>query len=497
MYMPRSLVSFIETEHPPFRDLLASHKRHIAYMLWLWAYGRFRHSVYPSSAAFSKEVLEDIWGNLDTQRAVCKGYFAVIQGDKFNKYASAYQPMDFLGRALIQCLKSKSPDELIEPSGRLLALPRNVIRTRAANRDPNVTHAKHSVWAGLKCSPVVPINQKALEEFIRKTDDPLHQLAAQQLLKASRNTLCPGCIPVQYEQKSTGRLVEVLSLIQSTPREVLSAALDGYWDYDLSNAHFSILKAWANSLGHEAPVIDRYLNEKKQIRTELAEQCAADPDDIKSCLISLMYGAALSSHEKYASIGRVLSKPVAKRFNTSPFVVALNKEIKKLRKYVVPTMKQHAGRYVNAMNISVPPNGKKNEKAVLLSHALQGYEALALKSIMSHHGIKIVLPMHDGWVATEPLDIIQLQELIKESTGFVVEVEEQRLPKYRPKQTTAPSLPASDPKQTLLMAYEAKYEGLFAKPDDPAKDRGMILSAAPKWSRPDYFHGRAGRSNKP
>lgn len=249
-------------------------------MLWLWASGRFSHVRYPSTAAFTGSLLTNIWGNLAHQRKTCRGYFGVIQGDNISKVASGYSPMDFLGRALIRYLQSPEPDTLVDLSGKEFAAPRNVVLTRAANKDPSVENAKRSVWVGIQCPRFIKINQQALEKFIQSTDDRSHQLSALLLLKLSRNAKFPGCIPVQYEQKSTGRLVETLSAIQSTPREVLSAALTGYWDYDLSNAHFAILSALAKKCGLISPVIDEYLTQKRRIRNELAEYCAADIDDV-------------------------------------------------------------------------------------------------------------------------------------------------------------------------------------------------------------------------
>jgi len=76
----------------------------------------------------------------------------------------------------------------------------------------------------------------------------------------------------------------------------LSAALDGHWDYDLSNAHFSILSAWAKRLGKNTPVVDDYLRNKKAFRTEIAALCDSPIDLIKECLIALLYGAPLSSN---------------------------------------------------------------------------------------------------------------------------------------------------------------------------------------------------------
>ena len=53
MYFPKSLVAFIEEEHPPYGDLSEANKRRIAYMLWLWSSERYRHSAHEYSSAFS------------------------------------------------------------------------------------------------------------------------------------------------------------------------------------------------------------------------------------------------------------------------------------------------------------------------------------------------------------------------------------------------------------------------------------------------------------
>jgi len=105
-------------------------------------------------------------------------------------------------------------------------VPPNPILSRAANDNPDVVNAKHSKWKGIRPSPTVPINQDALLEFSRKTTDPREKMSALRLLKLSRNTRCPGSIPVLYEQKSTGRLTEVLFAIQNNQREVIQSTQD-------------------------------------------------------------------------------------------------------------------------------------------------------------------------------------------------------------------------------------------------------------------------------
>jgi len=299
-------------------------------------------------------------------------------------------------------------------------------------------------------------------------------MSALRLLRLSRNKRWPSQIPLLYEQKSTGRLTEVLFSIQSTQREVLSAALDGHWDYDLNNAHFSILSAWAKRLGKTTPVVDHYLRNKKAIRAEVSAHCDSKIDLIKECLIALLYGAPLSSNPDYAQIPKKLGVEKARLFANHPFVKSLKKEISELGSVVAADTHCTRGCYVNAMGIEAPQFEKKNATFNLLCHALQGVEALALKTVVTQHGEEILLCMHDGWVSRRRLDLKKLKRIIYAATSFELEIEEQRLPKYH-----------------------ATTEGLFAWnfSDSAEADGGFVVSLASDWNTSKNTTGRWSRTD--
>jgi hypothetical protein len=88
---------------------------------------------------------------------------------------------------------------------------------------------------------------------------------------------------------------------------------------------------------------------------------------------------------------------------------------------------------------------------------------------------KIVLCMHDGWVARERLDSAELEVLIEETTGFRLRVEEQLLPKYPP-----------------IMGQKNPWSfggSPITEPD------GLVVSLSPQWSVPSFVHGRRTRSD--
>jgi hypothetical protein len=195
-------------------------------------------------------------------------------------------------------------------------------------------------------------------------------------------------------------------------------------------------------------------------------------DDIKQSLISLMYGAPLNANPKFASIPRRLGVAEAKLFISHPFVRSLKKEISSIGKYIVDDTYTSRGCYVNAIGIEPSKSKGKTSMFALLSHALQGVEALALKTVVTEHPQDILLCMHDGWVSRTQLDCNQLQDSIFRATGFDLGIEEVQLPKYMPTEGAEPAWPFADSTPT---------------------NGGIILSASFDWNTKDGVHGIVSR----
>jgi len=220
------------------------------------------------------------------------------------------------------------------------------------------------------------VDTEALLRFCAQTSDLRHQIAALWLRKLA--LLHRGAIPVSYQQVSTGRVFDVHWYLQCTPREVLSAALDGMWDYDLENAHYSIAFQWAQRLGISTGAISEYLDNKPGIRLTLSHDCRISIDDIKECLIGILYGAILHTDPRYSSIADLVGRDAAKRFKDHPFVKALAADVRRIRQPIVESLPKHAGRIGNAAGVYVrePSMGKA------LCHALQGVEVKALQAVV-------------------------------------------------------------------------------------------------------------------
>lgn len=468
---PSGLEDLLIQRLPQFAALRQSHQHHIAKMLWDFANNRYKHIQY-DGAAMSVEYMDALWGNRRIRNRVVRDFFTNIQGGNDTHLMSSFNPYDFLGKVLVEFLEDPTPIDFLVDDKRM-KMPPNPILSRAASDDPKVTHAKKSKWQGVSPSPLLPINQEALFAFSSKTADARQRMSALRLLKLSRNTMCPGSVPVLYEQKSTGRLTEVLFGVQSNEREVISAALHGMWDYDLQNAHFSIFSEWAKRLGHATPVVDEYVRNKAQIRKDLSDHCKSELGLIKECLIALLYGAPLNANPEFTEIGKILTKEKAKLFVNDPFVRSLRQEIKSVGEIIVRDTHSNRGCYVNAMQIEAPQTIKKLPTFKLLCHALQGVEALTLKTVLTLHGEDILLCMHDGWISRKKLNCNDLETTIFHATGFELKIEEKQLPKYMPIEGAEPAWPFSD--------------------STPSERNSLVVSASSDWNTKDGVHGRVTR----
>ena len=484
MFVPDRLAEYVRDDH--FRGLSVSNQRRIVTMLWAWAMPRYKHKYSTELASFHSDWLQRLWGNLRTTRSVLEArYFRVVPGSNVEHFTNGYKPYRLLAEALVDFLLDDQPCALRDAKGRAQERPRGPFRSRvvtALDTDgKSKEFHKHSVWSGYRCADAVPVDTEALLRFCAQTSGLRQQIAALWLRKLA--LLHQGVIPVSYQQVSTGRVFDVHWYLQCTPREVLSAALDGLWDYDLANAHYSIAYQWAQRLGLRACAIGEYLDHKREVRLTLSRDCRIAIDDIKECLIGILYGAILHTDPRYSSIADLVGRAPAQRFKDHPFVKALADDVRRIRKPIVESLPKHAGRIGNAAGVYVQPStiGKA------LCHALQGVEVQALQAVVKAHGSDIVLLMHDGWVSRVQLDLRALERTIEDATGFALKVDRTQHPKHQPKDEPSG---ASNP--TSLKAF------LMAQFSDPPKPtRGIQLAGSPQWALPPSIIGQRMPKRKP
>lgn len=414
----------------------------LALMLWMSLQPRRQHREYPGHATFSKEEMRAIWGSENAMyRALAGKHFHVFQRSNWDGYTLAFQPTQEMLEALHRCLADPLPSDLLDADLRPLhRFPKAIAPFRA------YAATRATEWAGARPSNKVPINESELMAYWPFAS-PLDKQGIAALLRMSRNTIHPGCVPHRYTQYSTGRLFTGRTSLQFASRNVRAAALAGFWDYDIANCHPAIIACLAARIGLPSPVLDHYIANKDAIRQRIADEAGITAKQAKQCLLMVVYGAMPSTSERTAMVkmfaaqfaqefsktmeeakaketGLIAAKEAVQRLRKNPRFAAIYKEIERLRLAIIKDHTRLAGWVVNPLGLRIPAT---EPERVLLSHITQGYEAAALRAVVARHGESVLLCLHDGWVARHRLDVPQCEADLLAATGIPLRIEEKLL----------------------------------------------------------------------
>ena len=234
----------------------------------------------------------------------------------------------------------------------------------------------------------------------------------------------------RYVENKTGRLYAIGSVnLQNAPREVRQAALQGFYDYDIENCHYSLFHQLAQQAGYQTPAIEHYLAKKTTVRQQIASDIGKPVDLVKKCLLAVIYGAEASEYWK-AAIPRYLGLHHAGLFHGHDRVMALSDELSAGRRAIVKHHKpSRMGNVRNAMrrNIKATEPDKK-----ILAHLLQGIESKILEIARELYQDSIILMQHDGFTSQAKLDYSRLINTVKRRLGFRIEMSEEllQIPSY-------------------------------------------------------------------
>lgn len=225
---------------------------------------------------------------------------------------------------------------------------------------------------------------------------------------------------MRYREAASGRLYAVDWNLQNCPREVRFAALDGCWDYDVSNCHFALLAQLSEEGGFRCPAIRHYLTNKNTIRHALAIDVGVSVESIKKCLLVLIYDAHLSRSERSA-IGNELGRENAARLLRSGPFNELAAEVKQAGRRLVERWPTVNGRLLNHGQYGISTAAAHPKK---LAHILHGAEALILKEAVAfveqQRPGNVLLLQHDGFSVRGQLDLDALNAHVHHVTGFDV-----------------------------------------------------------------------------
>lgn len=401
-----------------------------------------QHSYYQGWASFNYQELERKFG---------RGRFAGINEslgiflsvDDWSKVEGRTKP--YMLTDLVTDIRAKFLAGVTRRTTHLLTEDGQIQRTlpvQAVEAKANSGQTRKG-WKGKSVRTAVPVNQYMLKELMTSIGALLYQAEhgfpqgnlfhdhpdpdylrelydeARVILHLSRNKIANGFVTHRYAESDSGRLYARGVNLQNAYRPVRQAALDGMYDYDIENCHYSILDQMAHKHGYECGAVKQYLANKEPVRRALAVEFDVNVNQVKQALIALVYGATFSEEPQHA-LPKVLGVEKALAMYQHPQFLALRDDVAAARSAILRGHPVTRQTIKNMRGLTI--NVKKHDARQQLAHLLQGVEAVALEAAHRLYPDHIVLLQHDGFTSTRPLDHKAIELAIFEATGYRLEV---------------------------------------------------------------------------
>ena len=372
--------------------------------------------------------------------------FGRSQFENINKILGLYHVLSYS--------KAEGLTRGLKPTSKLIQAFNNAIDETFSSTDDTIEidNTQHKIGAvysrkkdGNNCNfkskilQAVKVNNNALRVLAKSKPitekEQRIKFQAAVLLDLSLNTsqsIPKGYVVQRYVQQKTGRIYGINITLQNVCREVRHAALNKLFSYDINNCHYSILSQLTTN---KTPTIEHYLKNKSQVRNRLSTDLSMNIDDVKTILISIIYGARLGKYKprKVLANGEIIkgkaisnlckSEEVYNRAIKNKLIENLYLEVKEAGHKIIEESRakcgKYAGKVVNAMGLV----SLSVEKSKLLSHILQGYEVKALEAMISVTKTDTALLLHDGIVTYGRHNISTLEAAIKREAGLVLSID--------------------------------------------------------------------------
>lgn len=305
---------------------------------------------------------------------------------------------------------------LVDKNNKPYNPPRNGIRSQLKN--------------GAKCKIEVSVaNEISIDQFsLRRLAIELEKKGNNELLiyqieymiaviRASKS----GRLPITYRQSNGGRIcAEGAWNLQNCSRIVRYAALNGHYDIDIENCHYTLMAQMCERIGIRTPYINEYVQNKNKKRLEVAKFFSCSEDMAKEILIALIYGSNLTPW----GVLKKINLKSSKLYISGSWIDCLSKEIRSVRDaiisdYISKTKGHFKIENDAGMVIKTKTKAMSNvKKATLLAHILHGAESWILQNMISYLGNNIVLLQHDGVTCLEPVDTGLLANYIEQQTKY-------------------------------------------------------------------------------
>lgn len=252
-------------------------------------------------------------------------------------------------------------------------------------------------------------------------------VAQRILILANASYGGQGFVVHVYSESASGRLYCEGTNLQNAQWVIKTHALAGHWDYDIANCHFTLIDQIADRFKCPCYEIRRYIQNKVDLRKQIASDIGISIDDVKKVLISLMYGATLTPRKENA-IAKEIGVKKTRLLMKHDQVRHIYDDLKMARKAILTnwSLKSANGGLTNEFGKAISSAASCEQK---LAHLLQGAERLALESAfewtMKNQRNSVVLLQHDGFASKTKLDVSAIERYIEQKSGYTLKLEEE------------------------------------------------------------------------
>jgi hypothetical protein len=438
--VPESFIKAMSRNVKGFSRLSDKHQVRMAYYIWIAGLNRRQHKMFDGAMSIGYRELEKAFGRgrfkeINNRLQI----FEVDDQWWYSKGATkAYRLSESVQEAKDKYLASKrqTTSRMMSVDGKSVTTLQRAI---AAKDFDNVTK---TAWKNAKVWNNVPVNLEAMKDM----QDHLYQMRSKkegdlfldtdvedvnyrienvgQLMRLAQTDVAGrGFIAHGYAEGRTGRLYAKGVSLQTAPKTIRHTALQGLYDYDIENCHYSIFAQLSARYGRECPAINHYLTHKEEIREKLAQEVDIHPKQVKMALLALMFGARATVRHGNAITDALGVHKARALFDNKTFR-HIQADLFEGRKLILDKWPKSRNTIKNDMGKTTRfkhKGGKREKPENLLAHIIQGVEAKALMAAVDLYPEDIVLLMHDGFVSKRKLDIPLIERVVYKATGYRLE----------------------------------------------------------------------------
>lgn len=267
-----------------------------------------------------------------------------------------------------------------------------------------------------KCKQYV-LNQQGLDFLITQVSGL--QYSVTEVDAGLTEQLITG--QFQYKDSSNRLFNPIQNIKRQAKKELLSQ--HGYkYEYDIECSAFTLIYQYAQNCGmDEWPVsINDYIKNKNEIRERIAEECEIDLITTKRIINGLLQGAIIS-HDPNTTIMKELQGDHLKIewFKQDQFIQDLKSDIKMCWDYIRPYMQVRTITTKKGITKKLPLTSKQKTG---LYRDLERQVLNEVRTYLERISVRYFLE-HDGWSCERELDLNELQDFIRNQTGFVINID--------------------------------------------------------------------------